>query len=139
MCDKLPRDLVLTPANISAHHSTRSLGSFTMLHTLLLLSKMILHREWLPFLPFGCMSPKGPLDNASPFMGAVETGSYQLFGHWEMSAGELFKSAKDLLNLLHTCNEWKVLANTPILGFAAYMIGGIGSRPRLHHVACANC
>jgi hypothetical protein len=110
-----------------------------MLHTLLLLSKMILHREWLPFLPFGCMSPKGPLDNASPFMGAVETGSYQLFGHWEMSAGELFKSAKDLLNLLHTCNEWKVLANTPILGFAAYMIGGIGSRPRLHHVACANC
>lgn len=127
MCDKLPRDLVLTPANISAHHSTRSLGSFTMLHTLLLLSKMILHREWLPFLPFQCISPKGPLDNASPFMGAVETGSYQLFGHWEMSAGELFKSAKDLLNLLHTCNEWKVLANTPILGFAAYMIGGIGS------------
>jgi hypothetical protein len=128
MCDKLPRDLALTQANISAHHSTRSLGSFTLLHTLLLLSKMILHREWLPFLPFRCTSPKGPLDDASPFMkaGVVDAGSYQPFGHWELSASELFKSSKDLLNLLHTCKEWKVLAETPIVGFAAYMIGGLG-------------
>lgn len=96
-----------------------------MLHTLLLLSKMILHREWLPFLPFQCTGPRGPMDDGSP-LESSSLAERQLIGHWEMSANELFKSANELLNLLHTCNDWKVLANTPILGFAAYMIGGIG-------------
>jgi hypothetical protein len=95
-----------------------------MLHTLLLLSKMILHREWLPFLPFQCHGPKGPMDQN--FTTGGDSGSYQVFGHWENSASELFRSAKDLLNLLHTCNDWKALANTPILGFAAYMVSGLG-------------
>jgi hypothetical protein len=124
LSDKLPRDLTLTPANVSAHMTSRTSASYILLHTALLLSKIMLHREFVPFLPFRCTSPKGPLDSASPFM----TGEHGIapFGFWEQSATELFRSARDLLHLLLTCNEWKVLVETPMVGFAAYMISVLG-------------
>src|ERR1700761_6678922 len=70
--EKLPRDLTLSPANISAHHSTRTLSSFLLLHTTILLSKIILHREWIPFLGIRCNTPSGPSDTDSPFMAGAK-------------------------------------------------------------------
>jgi hypothetical protein len=84
----------------------------------------MLHREFLPFLPFRCTSPKGPLDPASP-LSSTEQGN-SAFGFWEHSAAELFRSARDLMNLLLACSEWKVLVETPMVAFAAYMISVLG-------------
>ena len=127
LSDKLPRDLTLTHANVSAHMTSRTSASYILLHTALLLSKIMLHREFLPFLPFRCTSPKGPLDSASPFASG-EHGAAP-FGFWEQNTGELFRSSRDLLHLLLTCSEWKVLVETPMVGFAAYMISVLGKLP----------
>jgi hypothetical protein len=124
--EKLPRDLTLSPANISAHHSTHTLPSFLLLHTTILLSKIILHREWLPFLAIRATSPTGPLDLKSPFMANAKDDEYRNFGFWGQSAGELFETAKNLLSLLSQCSEYKALVETPLVGFATYMVALVG-------------
>jgi hypothetical protein len=90
---------------------------------------MILHREFLPFLPIKATHPQGPVDNLSPFLNASTTESAQ--GFWIDSAAELFKSSKDLLNLFLTCSEWKLLAETPLVGFASYMIAALGEYAKI--------
>jgi hypothetical protein len=85
---------------------------------------MILLREFLPFLPIKVTHPKGPVDNLSPFSAAKAPES--ALGFWSDSAVEIFKSARDLLNLFLTCSEWKLLAETPLVGFASYMIATLG-------------
>ncbi|KAF2667359.1 hypothetical protein BT63DRAFT_441038 [Microthyrium microscopicum] len=124
LTDKLPRDLALSQANISAHITSRTSGPFTLLHTMLLLSKMILHRELIPFLPIRADQPSGPLDDLAPYMkGLPESEGLDFYAE---SASELFKSARDLLNLYLTCAEWKMLVETPLVGFASYMIAMLG-------------
>jgi hypothetical protein len=125
MNQKLPRDLSLTQSNMSAHRSTMSFASFTLLHSMLLLSKIILHREWIPFLPVRDKTPRGPIDTDSPFS-ATTVPPKGPFTFWDQSAGELFGSAKHLLDLLAAGAEWKVLPETPLVGFAAYMVTLLG-------------
>jgi hypothetical protein len=102
-----------------------SFASFTLLHSMLLLSKIILHREWIPFLPVRSTAPKGPIDNDSPFSSTMVPPRGP-FTFWDQSAGELFGSAKHLLDLLAAGAEWKVLPETPLVGFAAYMVTLLG-------------
>jgi hypothetical protein len=125
--DQLPRDLTLTQTNISAHNSSGTLTPFTLLHTILLLSKIILHREWLPFLPVKHLGPKGPTDDDSPFQSVAAPASGP-FPFWDQSASELFRTCKSLLELLTTCHDTKVLPETPLVGFASYMIALMGKR-----------
>lgn len=85
---------------------------------------MILHREFLPFLPLNSSQPKGPNDTFSPFSARILPDSAQPF--WTDSSIELFKSTQDLSNLFKTCNEWKTLPETPLVVFASYIIAMIG-------------
>jgi hypothetical protein len=92
------------------------------MHVVLLLCSIMLHREYVPFIPVRCSKPQGPLD--PPLFPPQD---YHIPpGFWEESARELFKSARDLVDLLRTCQEWGVLAETPIIGFAVYIVACIG-------------
>ncbi|KAF2460968.1 fungal-specific transcription factor domain-containing protein [Lineolata rhizophorae] len=121
--DSLPRDLVLTGANIQAHISLRSSTPFTLMHTTLCLCSIMLHREYVPFIPLRCRNgPSGPLD--PPLFPPEE---YQIpEGFWEQSAKECFKPARDLVDLLRTCQDWNVLVETPLVGFATYTAAFVG-------------
>ncbi|KKY16278.1 putative c6 transcription factor [Diplodia seriata] len=77
---------------------------------------MILHREYIPFIPLRSPKPQGPLD--PPVFPSDEYAVPE--GFWEQSARELFKSAREVIDLLRICQEWNVLVETPIVGFAAY-------------------
>ena len=120
--DLLPRDLTLAPANMNAHIVSKTSTPYFMMHAVLLLSKMMLRREYIPFIPLRCSKPEGPLD--PPFF---HPDQYRVPpGFWEFSAAELFKSARTLVDLAHTCHEWKVLPQTPMVGFAIYVAANTG-------------
>jgi hypothetical protein len=123
--ETLPKNWTLSQTNISAHISSSRSSAYTyiLLHTNLLLSKIILHREYVPFLPMRGGGPKG-LDLALPVQ--ARESSNMPFGFWEQSAVDLFRAAQDLFSLLVTCNDWKVLVETPMTGFAAYMVATLG-------------
>ncbi|KAF2496140.1 hypothetical protein BU16DRAFT_560977 [Lophium mytilinum] len=94
--ETLPRDLTLTPANISAHITSRTSTPYTLMHTVQLLCSIMLHREYVPFIPIRCSKPQGPLD--PPIFSPEE---YQIPpGFWDDGARECFKSARDLIDLL---------------------------------------
>lgn len=119
--EKLPRDLVLTTANIQAHISSRTSTPFVLLHAVLLLCKIMLHREYMPFIPLRCSKPEGPLD--PPIFPPEQVQP----GFWEYSATENFRASRQLIDLAQTCHEWNVLPQTPIVGFAIYIAGLVGS------------
>ena len=120
--ERLPRDLALTQANLSAHLSAGPPTPYILLHTTLLLCGIILHRDYIPFLPLRCTKPQGPLDPP-----LFPTNQFQTPPDWwEQSAKELFRSARDLINLLQTCKEWNVLVVTPLVGFAVYTAAFVG-------------
>jgi hypothetical protein len=56
---------------------------------------------------------------------ARESGNVP-FSFWQQIAVDLFKTPNELYTLLVTCNEWKVLLETPMTGFAAYMVATLG-------------
>jgi len=120
--ERLPRDLTLSPANISAHVTSRTSTSYALMHTVLLLCKLVLHREYVPFIPLRCAKPQGPLDPP-----IFPPDRYQVPpGFWEDSARQLFRSARELIDLLRTCQEWGVMMETPLVGFAVYTVAFIG-------------
>lgn len=119
----LPRDLALSNANVQAHIASRTSTPYTLLHAVLLLCKVMLHREYIPFVPLRCTRPQGPLD--APLFPATETNAPYVF--WEESAKELFRSARNLIDMVQTCYEWHVLPETPIVGFAIYSVALTGT------------
>jgi len=125
--DRLPRDLAFSQANISAHLSPAFSGSptpYVLLHAVLLLSSIILHRDYVPFVPLKCSKPQGPLD--TPTYSADEYDVPPQW--WERSANELLKSARDLINLLQTCREWGGrLVTTPLVSFGLYAAALVGT------------
>ena len=92
------------------------------MHTVFALCQIILHREYIPFIPLRCSKPQGPLDPP-----IFPPNQYQVpEGFWEDSARHLFRSARELMDLLRMAEEWGVLVETPIVGFAIYTVAFTG-------------
>ena len=78
----------------------------------------MLHREYVPFIPIRCSKPEGPLDPPT-----FPVDKYHVpDGFWEDSAHECFKAAREIMDLVTSCQEWNVLVETPIVGFAIYNV-----------------
>ncbi|KAL9101019.1 MAG: hypothetical protein Q9187_009290, partial [Circinaria calcarea] len=121
-CDTIPRPFRLTPSNIQAHLTQRTSSAFTLLHTLYSLCLIILNREYVPFVPIRCEGPEGPLDSPTfpPNLFTIPSG------FWEDSARELFKAARDIIDLVQACQARGLLVETPILGFGIYTVAFVG-------------
>lgn len=60
---RLPLELQYTDENIVAHSLVGEVRRFAMLHLVFHTTKLVLHRDYLPFLPtFGFDASKGPVD-----------------------------------------------------------------------------
>ncbi|MCJ1472338.1 hypothetical protein MMC13_000985 [Lambiella insularis] len=93
--ESMPRPLRLTSNNMQAHLTQRTSSPFTLLHTLYCLCLIVLHREYVPFVPLRCDKPTGPLDDPAPpeLKDAPN-------GFWEDSAQHLFKAGRDMMDLV---------------------------------------
>ncbi|KAK4982734.1 hypothetical protein LTR50_007602 [Elasticomyces elasticus] len=120
--DSLPRQYTLSQHNTSAHIQMKTSTPYFLVHAVYSLCQMILHREYIPFIPIRCSKPQGPLD--PPLFPPSEFQIPPNF--WEDSARECMLAARDLMGLVSICQEWNVLVETPIVGFALYTVAFIG-------------
>ena len=91
-----------------------------VMHTVYFLCQIMLHREYVPFIPIHCSKPSGPLD---PPKFPPETVPE---GFWEDSARQCFRSAREIIDLVQICSDWDALVQTPIVGFAIYTVAFVG-------------
>ncbi|OJD12459.1 hypothetical protein AJ78_06955 [Emergomyces pasteurianus Ep9510] len=119
----LSRNLQYTQRNTDTHIMYKnSLAPYSLIHIIYFLSVIILHRAYLPFLPLRCPDPQGPIDE--PYF---PPDKYLVpEGFWRESARELFKAARQMTELVKTCQDRGVLMETPIVGFAIYNAAFIG-------------
>ncbi|KZF23164.1 hypothetical protein L228DRAFT_105612 [Xylona heveae TC161] len=118
----LPPSLHFNHANLSAHIASRTSTPYTLMHTVYFLCLIILHREYVPFIPIRCTKPQGPLDEPT-----FPPDKYDIPpGWWESSARECFKAARDIMDMVRTCQDWGILAETPLIGFAIYTVAFVG-------------
>lgn len=121
--DVLPRNLQYSPRNTDTHIMYKhTLASYTVMHAVYFLSVIVLHRAYIPFLPMRCTEPVGPLDEPTFPLDKHHTPE----GFWRDSTRELFKAARQMMDLVVTCHERGVLVETPLVGFAIYNAAFVG-------------
>lgn len=118
----LPKNAILTPQNTQTHIDVDEQTPYILMHTVYLLCQIMLHREYVPFIPLRCKKPEGPLD--PPLFPANKYDVPPDF--WENSARQCFQSARDIVDLVRTCQTWNKLVETPIMGFAIYTVAFVG-------------
>ena len=120
--DSLPRNQQYSQRNTDTHIMYKhTLASYTAMHMIYFLSVIVLHRVYMPFMPFRCTDHVGPLDE--PLL----RDKYSLpDSFWRDSARELFRAARQMMDLAITCQERGVLVETPLVGFAIYQATFVG-------------
>jgi len=118
--DSLPPKLTFSPTKIAAHIAAGSITLYTAIHTLYSLCNIVLHREYIPFVPLRCQKPSGPLDEPTFPPESVPVG------FWEESAEIMFKSARDIMEIVRVTSDRQVLVESPQVGFAVWTAAFVG-------------
>ncbi|KAJ5449316.1 Transcription factor [Penicillium cf. griseofulvum] len=122
--DSLSRNLQYSLRNTDTHIMYKTtLASYTVMHVVYFLSVIVLHRAYVPFLPLRCNEPCGPLDEP---LFAVDKVNGPPDGFWRDSARELFKAARQMIDLVATCQARSALVENPLVGFAIYNAAFVG-------------
>ncbi|KAK1498121.1 fungal specific transcription factor, partial [Colletotrichum abscissum] len=91
----LPEEFTWSSSNFWKHDSSM----YISLHMLGALCKIMLHREYLPFIAIKCSEPVGPLDE--PVFDRETVPDH----FWERSAEQVFKAGRDIIDLISTCRD----------------------------------
>ncbi|KAF2842165.1 hypothetical protein M501DRAFT_393702 [Patellaria atrata CBS 101060] len=122
--ERLPESYTYNIEQTGARGEDRISTPYTLMHTVLDLSGILLHREYVPCIALKCpKGPEGPLDNPK-FTPKQLEGMPN--GWWEQSAGDLFKAARRIVDLLRECQEYELLPETPIVAYAAHIVAFVG-------------
>ncbi|KAJ5545247.1 Transcription factor [Penicillium sp. DV-2018c] len=122
--DSLSRNLQYSLRNTDTHIMYKTtLASYTVMHVVYFLSVIVLHRAYIPFLPLRCNEPVGPLDEP---LFSTDKANGPPDGFWRDSARELFKAARQMIDLVVTCQARGALVENPLVGFAIYNAAFIG-------------
>lgn len=122
--DGLSRNLQYSLRNTDTHIMYKTtLAPYTVMHVVYFLSVIVLHRAYIPFLPLRCNEPVGPLDE--PLVPSDKVGGAPE-AFWRDSVRELFKAARQMIDLVATCQGRGALVENPLVGFAIYNAAFIG-------------
>ncbi|KAJ5102702.1 hypothetical protein N7532_003231 [Penicillium argentinense] len=122
--DSLSRNLQYSLRNTDTHIMYKTtLAPYTVMHVVYFLSVIVLHRAYIPFLPLRCNEPVGPLDEP---MFPTDKVNGPPDGFWRDSSRELFKAARQMIDLVATCHGRGALVESPLVGFAIYNAAFIG-------------
>jgi hypothetical protein len=114
--DSLPGYLTWTEANLSAYIEKGNATTYASLHTLYSICLIMLHKEYIPFIPLRCKKPSGPLDEP--------TFSEDKFdippGFWEASAEEIMKASRDIIDIVSICRDNNALPESSQICFAVW-------------------
>ncbi|KUI68111.1 putative transcriptional regulatory protein PB1A11.04c [Cytospora mali] len=97
----LPSTFTLSTSNYHRHENHQASSVYVSLHMLGSVCQIMLHREYIPFLPIRCEGPVGPLDE--PMFPASEYDIPE--GFWVTSAEHVFKAGKDIVDIIDICRD----------------------------------
>lgn len=118
----LPRRFVLTPRNTETHISYKTSRNYVLIHAIYTLCTVALYREYMPFLPWNVQRPQGPLDEPK----ITEKLPDGQGNYWSNQAQICFGVARDFAHLLRSCQPAHALVETPIAGWATYIVAWCG-------------
>ncbi|KAI0099054.1 fungal-specific transcription factor domain-containing protein [Nemania sp. FL0031] len=107
-------------SNYFKHENHLASSTFVLLHMLRFVCLIMLHREYVPFVPIRCRGPEGPLDQ--PTFTKEETPA----GFWQTSAEQLFKAARGIVDLIEICQRKDKLPQSTIVLFAIWTAAFVG-------------
>ncbi|KAI1300043.1 fungal-specific transcription factor domain-containing protein [Xylaria venustula] len=116
----LPNTFTFSRSNYFKHENHQASSAFVLLHMLRFVCLIMLHREYVPFVPVRCQEPEGPLDQ--PTFTKEETPA----GFWRTSAEDLFKAAKGIVDLIEICQRKDKLPQSTIVLFAIWTTAFVG-------------
>jgi len=116
--DTLPSRFQWSYGNFYAHENQHFTSSFISFHMLSSVCRIMLHREYIPFIPIRCRKPMGPLDEPTFAAGAEPPG------FWDESAEEVFAAAKDVVDLIDLARD--KLPMSALILFAVWTAAFVG-------------
>ncbi|KAI0184364.1 fungal-specific transcription factor [Xylaria flabelliformis] len=116
----LPDTFAFSRSNYLKHENHLASSAFVLLHMLRFVCLIMLHREYVPFVPVRCREPEGPLDQ--PIFTKEETPA----GFWRSSAEQLFKAARGIVDLIEICQRKSKLPQSTIVLFAIWTAAFVG-------------
>lgn len=120
--DSLPPKLTFSTTKIAAHIASDTITLYTAIHTLYSLCNIVLHREYIPFVPIRSNGPSGPLDEPT-----FPPDKYDIpEGFWDESAELIFKSARDIMDIVRVTSDRQVMVESPQVGFAVWTAAFVG-------------
>ncbi|KAI3532062.1 fungal specific transcription factor [Colletotrichum abscissum] len=110
----LPEEFTWSSPNFWKHDS----GMYVSLHMLGALCKIMLHREYIPFIAIKCSEPVGPLD--APVFDPETVPDH----FWKRSAEQVFKAGREIIDLVSTCRD--KLPHSSLVIFAIWQAAFVG-------------
>ncbi|KAK4155415.1 hypothetical protein C8A00DRAFT_41966 [Chaetomidium leptoderma] len=114
----LPDHFRWSDSNYYKHENHQASSVYVSLHMLGAVCRIMLHREYIPFIPILCEKPVGPLDEPT-FPAGQEPE-----GFWETSAEEIFHAAKEIVDLTEICRD--KLPMSSLVLFAVWTAAFVG-------------
>ncbi|OTB03338.1 hypothetical protein M426DRAFT_60650, partial [Hypoxylon sp. CI-4A] len=121
--EELPGTFTFSRSNYFKHENHQASSVYVLLHMLRSVCLIMLHREYIPFVPVRCKEPEGPLDN--PTFPKDKYGSPPE-GFWLHSAEQVFKAARDIIDLIEICQRKDRLPQSTIVLFATWTASFVG-------------
>lgn len=104
----LPTDFTWSGTNFWKHDNSL----YVSLHMLGALCRIMLHREYVPFIAIKCSKPIGPLDN---LISNLSSSSDEF---WHRSAREFFNAGREIIDMTKICRD--KLPRSPLVTFAIW-------------------
>ncbi|KAI5459771.1 hypothetical protein BGZ63DRAFT_405725 [Mariannaea sp. PMI_226] len=95
----LPDTFAFSRQNYYRHDNHQATNMYVSLHMLLSVCRIILTREYLPFLPLRCTGPAGPLGNP-PY-----PHNQAPAGFWSEVTNGFFRSARDIVTMVEISRD----------------------------------
>jgi hypothetical protein len=114
----LPDYCTWSDSNYYKHENHQASSVYVSLHMLGAVCRIMLHREYIPFIPISCKRPVGPLDPPTFPEGDEPQG------FWEASAEEIFRAAKQIVDLTEICRD--KLPMSSLVLFAVWTAAFVG-------------
>ncbi|KAF6798749.1 fungal specific transcription factor [Colletotrichum sojae] len=110
----LPEEFTWSSSNFWKHDNSM----YVSLHMLGALCRIMLHREYIPFIAIKCQKPVGPLDDPV-FDPATVPNNF-----WHQSAEQVFKAGREIVDLIRTCRD--KLPHSSLVIFAIWQAAFVG-------------
>ena len=114
----LPDHFRWSDSNYYKHENHQASSVYVSLHMLGAVCRIMLHREYIPFIPILCDGPVGPLDEPTFPPGQEPPG------FWEASAEQIFHAAKEIVDLSEICRD--KLPMSSLVLFAVWTAAFVG-------------